>query len=508
MNEKYKVLDTNVILSNPKDVFSAFPPRGDYKTVLIYPIGVQKEIESFKNDRDSYTGHLTDRGFNSREAIRTYNDLTRSTKGNAFDGFNVNKNYVIKGSYDLEKRVGLSDSEILSKKDTDTRLLKICKKLTEDGKDVELITHDGALEMLANSIGIKVDYWQDFVNENWVDDIYKGWRKINLEDIDQNLVKKFNTEKSLSPSDLDLKNLMPNEYIYTSNLDEIIYNNKKKPQEIFLNQAHAIIGKYCATQDKIVPLWHYQNRFMNGNGSKKGIFARSPRQLFFMDMLRNPDVDRVFALGPAGSGKTYLGIDSAMELVFLAGKSLINKEMKKKGFKNGYEQVTLTRPVRHHTGEEQLGFEPGNITEKMQSWLGPFQDQFKQLIETYDIDEPTFEGFWENNIINLQRLAVLRGRNLEGLWILDEAQNIQRETFKSIMTRGAEGLKMILCGDENQADLNNIHPRNIPLLYQNELWKNEPNSATVYFLEKDVVRSQAVRRYLELERKFKERQKR
>lgn len=174
-----------------------------------------------------------------------------------------------------------------------------------------------------------------------------------------------------------------------------------------------------------------KNVIVYGNSGNK-IFARTPNQQKIVDECDKNDM--VFAIGPAGTGKTYTA-------VALAVRALKNKEVKR---------IILTRPAVE--AGENLGFLPGDLKEKLDPYLQPLYDALRDMIPAEKL-----EYYFENGIIQIAPLAFMRGRTLDKAFvILDEAQNATIPQIKMFLTRMGEQAKFIITGDASQIDL----PRN------------------------------------------------
>lgn len=179
--------------------------------------------------------------------------------------------------------------------------------------------------------------------------------------------------------------------------------------------------------------------------------------------------DIVFALGPAGTGKTYMG-------VALAVRALKEKEIKK---------IFLVRPAVE--AGENLGFLPGDLKEKVDPYLRPLYDALEDMIQ-FD----KLKNYLEKNIIEIAPLAYMRGRTLSNCYvILDEAQNATEMQFRMFLTRLGNGGKIIITGDDSQIDL----PRNqnSGLLQAKRLLKDVPGIGFVRMKPSDVLRHRLVR---------------
>lgn len=203
----------------------------------------------------------------------------------------------------------------------------------------------------------------------------------------------------------------------------------------------------------------------------KPITARTPNQKKLVDSFQNNDL--VFALGPAGSGKTYVAIA-------LAVRAYKNKEIKK---------IILSRPAVE--AGEKLGFLPGDTKDKLDPYLQPLYDALQDMIPAAKLKE-----LMESNVIQIAPLAYMRGRTLsDAVIILDEAQNTTTHQIKMFLTRLGLGGKMIVTGDMTQIDL----PASVTsgLVQARKILKDVPGIATVEFEKKDIVRHKLVQRIVD-----------
>lgn len=201
------------------------------------------------------------------------------------------------------------------------------------------------------------------------------------------------------------------------------------------------------------------------------ILARSENQQRLVKAFEENDL--VFALGPAGSGKTYVAIA-------LAVRALKNKEVKK---------IILSRPAVE--AGEKLGFLPGDMKDKIDPYLQPLYDALQDMIPAARLKE-----LMDNNIIQIAPLAFMRGRTLgEAVIILDEAQNTSTHQIKMFLTRMGLNAKMIVTGDMSQIDL--PPSQRSGLSQAIELLHDVPGIGKVQFSKKDIVRHKLVQRIVE-----------
>ncbi len=200
------------------------------------------------------------------------------------------------------------------------------------------------------------------------------------------------------------------------------------------------------------------------------IKAQTSNQRKMVEAIRKNDM--LFAVGPAGTGKTYTA-------VALAVRALKNKEVRK---------IILTRPAVE--SGENLGFLPGDLKEKLDPYMQPLYDGLRDMIP-----HEKLESYIESNIIQIAPLAFMRGRTLDNAFvILDEAQNTTHGQMKMFLTRMGKTAKFIITGDPGQIDL----PRKqISGLKEALLTlKNIPGISMIYLDDKDVMRNKLVKKII------------
>lgn len=202
----------------------------------------------------------------------------------------------------------------------------------------------------------------------------------------------------------------------------------------------------------------------------KIIKAQTVNQRKLVESMRTNDM--VFAIGPAGTGKTYTG-------VALAVKALKAKEVKR---------IILTRPAVE--AGENLGFLPGDLKEKLDPYMQPLYDALRDMIPS-----ETLARFIENGTIQIAPLAFMRGRTLDNAFvILDEGQNTTHAQMKMFLTRMGKSAKFLLTGDPGQVDLPR---RSISGLKEALLvLKNVEGIGMVYLDDKDVIRHRLVKKVI------------
>ena len=208
----------------------------------------------------------------------------------------------------------------------------------------------------------------------------------------------------------------------------------------------------------------------------KPIIPRSENQLKLVEGFAKNDM--VFAIGPAGSGKTYTAIA-------LAVRALKNKEIKK---------IILSRPAVE--AGEKLGFLPGDMKDKIDPYLQPLYDALQDMIPATKLKE-----YMELNIIQIAPLAFMRGRTLnDAVVILDEAQNTTAQQIKMFLTRMGMNTKMIVTGDMTQIDL--PASQTSGLVQALRILKGVKGISFVELNKKDIVRHKLVERIVDAYERF------
>lgn len=208
---------------------------------------------------------------------------------------------------------------------------------------------------------------------------------------------------------------------------------------------------------------------VHGVGGKL-IKAQTVNQRKLVESIRKNDM--VFAIGPAGTGKTYTG-------VALAVQALKSKEVKR---------IILTRPAVE--AGENLGFLPGDLKEKLDPYMQPLYDALRDMIPHEKLD-----SYIEKGVIQIAPLAFMRGRTLDNAFvILDEGQNTTHAQMKMFLTRMGKNAKFLLTGDPGQVDL----PRRTISGLKEALLvlKNIEGIGMVYLDDKDVIRHKLVKKVI------------
>jgi phosphate starvation-inducible PhoH-like protein len=282
----------------------------------------------------------------------------------------------------------------------------------------------------------------------------------------QLLENKFSTSITIRGNNLILKGDLSEIKIIESLFNELKYIFKK--QGTFNAQdINTIIGIIDVDRKTREVINHGKNtEFVIYQGYRDVIRARSEVQIEYFNRVQKSDL--VFAIGPAGTGKTFLAVAMALA-------SLKNNEVGK---------IILSRPAVE--AGESLGFLPGDLSEKLDPYLKPLTDAL-----FYMISPDKLKSMYEKNIIEITPLAYMRGRTLNNSFIiLDEAQNATSIQMKMFLTRIGSSSKAIVTGDVTQIDLPDKN--NSGLIEANRLLKKIKGIEFIYFTDKDIVRHRLV----------------
>ena len=219
-------------------------------------------------------------------------------------------------------------------------------------------------------------------------------------------------------------------------------------------------------EDRAYSLHDYFTRSRFNPAGKKQVAPKSAMQRRYIEAIQKDDI--VFGIGPAGTGKTYLGVAMAVQ-------ALMQKQV---------NRIVLARPAVE--AGEKLGFLPGDLQEKVDPYLRPLYDALFDLI-----DYERVTRLLEKRVIEIAPLAFMRGRTLSDAFvILDEAQNTTSEQMKMFLTRIGFGSKAVITGDVTQIDLPT--GKRSGLVEAERVLANIAGIEFIYFSDKDVVRHKLV----------------
>ncbi|MES2527473.1 MAG: PhoH family protein [Bdellovibrionota bacterium] len=415
MNKTF-ILDTNVLLLDPL----AINKFGSDNKVFI-PLTVIEELDKFKKDQN-------ENGRNARYFSRLIDGFR--SEGSLFKGIklenggtiqvSVTKGY--KGTSPSELRLDLNDNLILA----------AAMNLKDAGENVTLITKDINLRLKSDAVDIHAEDYE--TTDVSIEELYSGQRVVPF---DLEKIEEFEKERFLKIEPGDIQNLYPNEYLV------IVDKN---------NPFKKVLGRFHSRKGGIVPL-------IKPKEGVWGIHPKNIEQQFAFDALLNNEINLVSLVGKAGTGKTLLAIAAGLECAIT---------------KQNYSRVLVSRPIVP-MGRD-LGFLPGDISEKLGPWMQPIFDNIDFLFGNQRArnEMTTWDELINQGLLHVEPLTYIRGRSLpQQFMIVDESQNLTPHEIKTIITRAGEGTKIVLTGDSEQIDNPYLDSLNNGLVYTIDKLKGE-----------------------------------
>jgi PhoH-like ATPase len=415
------VLDTNVLMHDPSSLFR-FSEHD-----LYLPMTTLEELDNHKKG-------MTEVARNARTVSRSLDQLIAGTSGSLDEGIPLNKlgNQDVTGRLFFQTKLSTQAlPEGLPEGKGDNLILAVVSELqkTRKGQEVVLVSKDINMRIKARALGLPAeDYFNDQVLEDR-DLMYAGvmilpadfWPK-HGKDMESWADSKSGTMfyRVTGPS---VQSMLVNQFVYQENPDG---------STPFYAQVREINGKTALLQT-LRDFSHQKNNVWS-------VTARNREQNFAMNLLMNPDIDFVTLLGQAGTGKTLLALAAGLEQVLDSKR---------------YNEIIITRatvPVG-----EDIGFLPGTEEEKMQPWMGAFDDN----LEVLQRNEDGGAGEWGRaatqelirSRIKVKSMNFMRGRTFVSKFvIIDEAQNLTPKQMKTLVTRAGPGTKIICLGNIAQID--------------------------------------------------------
>ena len=407
--KKIYVLDTSVYLTDFASIYSF--KNND----IVVPLKVLEEVDKHKKRQDAV-------GTNARRIIKIFDELR--SRGGLQKGVRLGRGkgiISVKGcdGYELPDEFPLSDA------DNQIIATALKEKMTQQGRNVILVSRDINMRVKCDALGLKAEDYNVGKVVKTASEIYTGL-KTHL--VDDEVIERFysGTPTLLEKEDVFLH---PNQFLML-----VSNSNEKK----------AALARFFGYNTPIKKVGgHTANVW--------GVNPRNKEQNFAFDLLMDPSVEIVSLVGKAGSGKTLCALAAGLEQLSapMRGKdSFHNGRSTPQSSKPQYDRLIVTRPVQP-LGKD-IGFLPGTMEEKMAPWLMPIQDNLQYLLGN---DRMTLDMYMENGSIEVEALTYIRGRSIANAYIIvDEAQNLTKHELKTIITRVGEGTKIILTGDIEQID--------------------------------------------------------
>jgi PhoH-like ATPase len=423
------VLDTNVFLYDPNSLYVF------HNSDLVIPITVIEEVDRFKKD-------LNDTGRNARTFSRRMDELR--SRGSLARGVPLDNGGTVRvdmpsSKFTLPDGFGPSSNDNLIL----TTALALCQR---QGKDtVVMVTRDTNMRIKADALGITAeDYEHAHLN---VDERFTGVIEVEFE---SSCISDIYSRGWMAMDEMEAAEfkLVPNQFVMMRSAEGA-------------NQT--AMARYDARQGRLRLVGKHKEGVW-------GIFARNKEQLFALDLLLDDSVSLVTLEGMAGTGKTLMAIACGLRMVADEGR---------------FRRLVVSRPI-FPLGRD-IGFLPGDLSEKLNPWMKPIFDNLELLIGAHDEDHrsgrgagtkpPSYQPLIDQGIIEVEALTYIRGRSIPNQYlIVDEAQNLTPHEVKTVITRAGEGTKVIFTGDPNQIDNPYVDATSNGLTYVVERFKDSPVS--------------------------------
>ncbi|MBL4819302.1 MAG: PhoH family protein [Deltaproteobacteria bacterium] len=416
--KKTFILDTNVLLNEPRAIFSF----GNNQVVV--PIYVVEEIDNFKKE-------LSELGRNARQVSRYLDDLR--SEGSLAKGVKLDSGGML--------RVAITSKvlppEITTDRGQDSKILAVAVDLQSQAKADEkiiFITKDTNLRIRADSIGVETENFEPERTE--VDELYKGYSVL---EVSGKQIDEFYEKGSLALPD---PYYAPNQYL--------VLKDK-------LNTSHTALGRFDPKDKLVVPITTLQR------SGAWGIRPKNKEQAFALDLLLDDSIKLVTLAGKAGTGKTLLAIAAGLQKTAEDG---------------AFQRLLVSRPI-FPLGRD-IGFLPGDVEEKLNPWMQPVFDNVEYLMGLHtksNGSKPSrsYRELLDMNIMQIEPLTYIRGRSIASQYmVVDEAQNLTPHEVKTIVSRVGEGTKIVLTGDPYQIDNPYVDVTNNGLIHIVNRFKAEP----------------------------------
>jgi PhoH-like ATPase len=378
--ERTYVLDTSVLLSDPRAIFRF----SEHAVVL--PVVVISELEGKRNDPEI--------GYFARQALRNLDELRVQHERLDFP-------IAVGDGGSLRVELNHSNMSVLPSglqlNDNDSRILAVALNLANDGLDVTVVSKDLPLRVKAASIGLAAE---EYRAELAVDSGWTGMDDVTLGS--EQMAKLYETERLSSRLLGDIP----------INTGLVIHSDRG-----------SALGRVTSRGEM---------RLVRGDRDIFGLHGRSAEQRLAIDMLLDPEIGIVSLGGRAGTGKSALALCAGLEAV-------LEKQQHKK--------IMVFRPL-YAVGGQELGFLPGDASEKMNPWAQAVFDTLGSVVSQNVLDEVV-----ERGMLEVLPLTHIRGRSLHDAFVIvDEAQSLERNVLLTVLSRIGQNSRVVLTHDVAQRD--------------------------------------------------------
>lgn len=474
--KKIFILDTNILIHDPRALFQ-------FSGVIIgIPVVVIEELDGFKHES-------TDRGRNSREAIRLLDEFR--TQGSLRDGVALENGAIVRILFvepEGKTKIPFEDHT------ADNRILAIAYAWKQKGYTVRFISKDLNARIKADVLGLESeDYVKEYVS---TDNFYHGWRRVSVPAVEL----KRETPNVLHDLESDLA---PNEFI--------LVESQHNPHN------YKIFRHLGVRKDSF--------KLVNNPPLPWPLQPRNPQQMMAVDLLMDDSIPFVSLFGPAGTGKTFLALLVGLYKTLIA---------------DVYEKILVSRPVIP-LGRD-IGYLPGTMEEKLHNWMLPIYDNIQYIMHAIEMGEHvhnvheeehrdvhfkrskdqrhhqrshgkhhdrhhhkkrkhqgdghgqrqpqhyqddqkkmSLDRLLTSGRIDLEAITYMRGRSIPYQYILiDETQNLTPHEMKTLITRVGEKSKLVIAGDPYQIDSPYLDFSSNGLVVASQRFKGEKIFGTVY----------------------------
>lgn len=388
---KQIVLDTSTLLADP-NALVGFP---DCDVVL--PLTVIEELDSVKSRMDA-------QGAAARKVIRSLESSRLLAAGDLRNRVNTENNSTIRIEVNGHKSAELPKKSGLNMERNDNKIIATSLNLVEQGLSVLLVSVDVNMRVKAAALGLESEDWSPapISTKKGV-----GWSTVQ---VDSNTIDEFYEKGSLRlPHDLE------------SSANEFVVLQSGSSSALCVIKGDRL--------EKIT------------QSAPWGLAARNKEQIFALHLLLDKNIPIVGLSGSAGTGKTILSLAAGLEQTMEPNSRV-------------YERLVIIRPVIA-VGRQEVGYLPGTLEEKLGPWFDTVVDATVALSEhtTHPQARERLELWVQQGRLSMDAVTFLRGRSLNKSFIIvDESQNYERLTLKTILTRVGEGSKIVFLGDTSQID--------------------------------------------------------
>ncbi len=423
MARKNLVLDTNVLLHDPRAIYTFQDNH------VIIPIYVIEEIDGFKKE-------LSERGRNAREVARNLDGFR--DKGRLSEGVPIGEQGGV-----LRVAIGkrAMPDPLRTSQIADNFILAVALEVRDAEPSIRttLVTKDVNLRIRGDALGLyTADYDAEKID---IQELYSGSGEV---DVTAKQIDSFYADGSLA---IDEGNIGPDVPGGLHSNQYLLLRNKDNPVQTAL-------GRWDSLQRKVLPIKKLREGVW-------GIRPRNKEQHYALDLLLNDDIKLVTLVGKAGTGKTLAALAAGLQKVVE---------------ENVFQKLLVSRPI-FPLGRD-IGYLPGDIEEKLNPWMQPIYDNVEMLLGLGKTDKKEGRNYGELidlGYIEIEPLTYIRGRSIPNQYmIVDEAQNLTPHEVKTIITRVGDGTKMVLTGDPYQIDNPYVDAANNGLTTVVERFKDEP----------------------------------